>query len=75
MFIKITPQIAFVIDRFCHTLLVDDYVAPCISVQCDGVKSYNQIRGQYGKYNKTFKSVAQELGLNVNLATYVARHS
>ena len=76
MYIKITSDIVALIDWFKqNTLLTTDYITPCITRDYSKAKLYEHIKNRRGRYNDGLKKVAQELNINVNLTTYVARHS
>lgn len=55
---------------------VDNYILPIVT--CAGYADeelYNHIRYRYSKYRKYLSALAEELGIDFNLTSYVSRHT
>ncbi|MDD4514832.1 tyrosine-type recombinase/integrase [Massilibacteroides sp.] len=76
MYVKITLELESLIEWFKHnTLLIANYLTPCITRDYEGAKLYEHIKNRRGRYNDALKEVAKELNIPINLTTYVSRHS
>ena len=75
--IHITPEIQGLIERLkSASPTVDNYLLPIITCSgYTGEKLYNHIRSRYAKYQKYLKSLAEELGIDYHLTSYVSRHT
>lgn len=75
--IHITPEIQGLIERLkSASSTVDNYLLPIITCSgYTGEKLYNHIRSRYAKYQKYLKSLAEELGIDYHLTSYVSRHT
>ena len=77
MYVKIIPEIVGILEWFKNnTILIGDYITPCITRDHSSEERlYEHISNRRGRYNDALKEVAKELKIDVNLTTYVARHS
>lgn len=76
MSIKITPELSTLLDWFKNnTILISDYLTPCISRDYSGEQLYNHITTRYHRYNSCLKNLAKDLNIKFNLTSYVSRHS
>ena len=75
--IHITPEIQGVIEQLqSASPTVENYLLPIITCSgYTGEKLYNHIRSRYTKYQKYLKSLAEELGIDYHLTSYVSRHT
>lgn len=75
--IHITPEIQGLIERLkSASPTVENYLLPIITCSgYTGEKLYNHIRSRYAKYQKYLKSLAEELGIDYHLTSYVSRHT
>ncbi|MDU1905816.1 MAG: tyrosine-type recombinase/integrase [Dysgonomonas sp.] len=76
LYVKITSELESLINWFKYnTLLNTNYLTPCITKNYSHSKLYEHIKNRRGRYNDALKDVAKELGIEINLTTYVSRHS
>ncbi|MDH6357144.1 phage integrase SAM-like domain-containing protein [Parabacteroides sp. PF5-9] len=76
LYVKITPELEVLIDWFKHnTLLTADYLTPCVTKDYSHSKLYSHIKNRRGRYNDALKRLGKDLGIELNLTTYVSRHS
>lgn len=74
--ISINSNLVALIEWFRdNTVLIDEYLLPIISIDCEGEKLYDHQRRRLAIYNKHLKSLAKELELPEKLTSYVSRHS
>ena len=75
--IHITPEIQVLIEQLqSASPTVENYLLPIITCSgYTGEKLYNHIRSRYTKYQKYLKSLAEELGIDYHLTSYVSRHT
>lgn len=74
--IKIFPEIEELIKWFAeNTIRIGNYLTPCITRDYQGEELYKHIINRSHRYNEGLKLLAKELKINVNLTSYVARHT
>lgn len=74
--ILVTNEIKELLEWFKSNIPpIGDYLLPVITKSYDGVKLYDHIRTRYKRINMNMKKLGKELGINIQLTTYVARHS
>jgi integrase len=71
--VKVKPEALRIIRRYAHLAAHTPYLIPIIlDLKKDDVVQYQSARHLQ---NRKLKKLAEELGIDVNLTTYVARHS
>ncbi len=74
--IPITPAIKEILDWFKkNTPLTGDYLLPIITKDYSGEELYDHIRCRYRRINSNLKKLGKDLGIHLNLTTYVSRHT
>jgi len=76
--IPLQEQSQQMIERYkdvCSTS--DDYIFPILNkrIHVTGMQKFNRIHKIMGKVNINLKKIGQKAGIDINLTTYVARHS
>ena len=75
--IKITPAIRQLIESLqAASPTVDDFLLPVVTRSgYTGERLYMHIRTRYSKYQKYLRLLAEELGIDFHLTSYVSRHT
>ena len=75
--IKITPAIRQLIGSLqAASPTVDDFLLPIVTRSgYTGERLYMHIRTRYSKYQKYLRLLAEELGIDFHLTSYVSRHT
>ncbi len=75
--IKITPAIRQLIGSLqAASPTVDDFLLPIVTRSSyTGERLYMHIRARYSKYQKYLRLLAEELGIDFHLTSYVSRHT
>ncbi len=74
MRIKIEPCAQNIIDHYMEKTKGSPYVFPIITAT-DPKKAYNQYQSKLGYYNRQLKILSKELGVELPISSYWARHS
>lgn len=70
------PEINAIIEKWGNKCVnKDDYVFPILSKNDTPVQEYNKIKQEVKTINKYTKIIGKELGFELSLTTYTARHS
>ncbi len=72
--VKIEPCAQNIIDHYAEKTKESPYVFPIITVS-DPVKAYSQYQSKLGYYNRRLKTLTKELGVELPISSYWARHS
>lgn len=70
--VSLTPQIEQIINKHNSD---GEYIFPFLSSKNSAQENYTKYRNVLAWQNNTLKKIAQMVGVNQNLTTYVARHS
>lgn len=75
--IKINPKTEEIISLLCnHQQPLSDYLLPLVTRQKDEPEAlYNHIFNRRKRYGKNLKELAKEFKFDVNLTSYVSRHT
>ncbi len=74
MCVKIEPCAQNIIDHYTEKTKGSQYVFPIITVS-DPKKAYSQYQSKLGYYNRQLKALSKELGADLPISSYWARHS
>ncbi len=72
--VKIEPCAQNIIDHYAEKTKGSSYVFPIITVS-DPKKAYSQYQSKLGYYNRQLKALSKELGADLPISSYWARHS
>lgn len=74
--IPVTSAIREILDWFKeNSPLTGDYLLPIITKNYSGEELYDHIRCRYKRINSNLKKLGKNLGIHLNLTTYVSRHT
>ncbi len=74
MCVKIEPCIRNIIEHYTVKAINTPYVFPIITAT-DPEKAFNQYQSKLGYYNRQLKRLSKELGVELPISSYWARHS
>ncbi|MEM9884412.1 MAG: site-specific integrase [Bacteroidota bacterium] len=72
--IKITEQLASILDFYTKNKKKEDFVFPIIRRK-DELDQYSDMRWERKRYNENLKKIAKLCGIEEHLTSYVSRHS
>jgi len=73
--VKIHPKAQIIIDLYSAEKRRGDYLFQIIKTKNDPEKSFREVKNEIGYFNKALKAMSKHLELDVQLSTYVARHT
>ncbi len=74
MSVKIEPCVQNIIDHYVEKTQGSKYVFPIITTS-DPMKAFRQYQSKLGYYNRQLKTLCKELGTELPITSYWARHS
>lgn len=76
LYVLVTTEIRELLDWFKqNTSLLGDYLLPILTKEYIGEQAYNHYRTRYKRLNDNMKRLGTELETNIELTSYVARHT
>ena len=77
IYIPLKAEVQAIIQKYAENVIDTGYLFPIldINIHKTEIQKYNRIHKVMGKVNKSLKEISKLIGENINLTTYVARHS
>ncbi|WP_268123859.1 site-specific integrase [Roseivirga pacifica] len=73
--VKIHQKAQSIIELYALDKKKADYLFPIVKSKANPERVYKQVKNEIGYFNKALKTISKLLDLDVQLSTYVARHS